>query len=94
MEIALNAINKSKILFGFLDATNPSGIGLATEVGYAHAKGVYNIFVCENEEIKNRKYWQFVHNCCNDVVIGLKEGIQLLKKRIVIMSTVPMPYSL
>lgn len=90
----IDAIDKSRIVFAHLDATNPSGIGMACEVGYSSAKGKYLIFTCENDEIRERRYWQFAYNLCHQVVVGLDKGIELLKQRIIKEYSAPMPYSL
>jgi hypothetical protein len=71
----LLAIDKCDVLFGYMESDNPSGIGLATEIGYAKAKGKIIIFVDEKKD----KYFDFVKQCCNIVRSSLDEGINILR---------------
>ncbi len=45
----MRAIRSSDIVFAYLASDNPSGFGLAFELGYARALGKYVIFVNERE---------------------------------------------
>jgi nucleoside 2-deoxyribosyltransferase len=71
----LLAIDKCDVLFGYMESGNPSGIGLAAEIGYAKAKGKIIILVDE----KNDKYFDIVKECCNIVRSSFDEGIIILR---------------
>ncbi len=57
VENDLHLINNADILFVYLEKDNPSGLGLAAEMGFAKARGKVIIFV--NEQLRN-KYTEFL----------------------------------
>ncbi|HTJ53291.1 MAG TPA: nucleoside 2-deoxyribosyltransferase domain-containing protein [Cyclobacteriaceae bacterium] len=69
-------LDECDILFFFFEATNPSGLGSAFEVGYCVSKGVPVIFV--DEKRTSHSEWIGVH--CNEVFLDLESGIISLKK--------------
>ena len=70
----LRAIRSSEILFGFLEDSNPSGMGICLEIGYAKALGKTIIFVNE----KSDKRFEIAENCANYFTRDLSEGILIL----------------
>lgn len=70
----LAAIDGCDILFGYLAEDNPSGIGLALEIGYAKALDKTIIFVCQKDD----KYFDIVKSASDVVFDSLEEGIHLL----------------
>jgi nucleoside 2-deoxyribosyltransferase len=47
------AIQKSNMVFAYMERSNPSGFGLACEIGYAHALGKTVILVLEKHHEKH-----------------------------------------
>ncbi|MBU8921742.1 MAG: nucleoside 2-deoxyribosyltransferase domain-containing protein [Bacteroidales bacterium] len=74
----LNAIDESTIMFAFLEADNPSGAGLALEIGYAKAQGKYIIFVCEAQH-PHYRYFGMSRMCANRVYDYLEDGVEFLR---------------
>jgi len=74
-------IQQSDIVLAYMEATNPSGIGLAAEMGYAKGLGKTVILCIEpnNHHIKD-KYLDFLHNVSHVVYTNLDDGISFLKK--------------
>lgn len=73
-------IQQSDIVLAYMEATNPSGIGLAAELGYAKGLGKTVILCIEpsNYHIKD-KYLKFLHNVSHVVYTNLDDGILFLK---------------
>lgn len=71
-----DAIKESELMFAFLEESNPSGAGLAYEVGYALASGVHVIFVCE----KRDRYFDIVKSASHECYTTLANGIEALQK--------------
>lgn len=72
-------LKQSDIVFAYLEQDNPSGIGLAAEIGYAKALGQTVIFV--NEQSDNR-YVKFVEEISDVVVNTFEEGVVILARLI------------
>ncbi len=74
-------IRKCDIVFAFLEKDNPSGIGLALEVGYASALGKTIIFVNEQKEINNDVSTKFkiVTETASITFNDLSDGIRMLR---------------
>jgi len=74
-------IQQSEIVFAYMEATNPSGIGAAAELGYAKGLGKTVILCLEpnNNHIKD-KYLEFLHKVSHVVYSNLDDGIAFLKK--------------
>jgi nucleoside 2-deoxyribosyltransferase len=71
-------IKQCDILFAYMEKTNPSGYGLAAEIGYAKALNKTVIFVLEPGHEKDR-YFQFLKQFTDVVYETLDEGIEYLK---------------
>ena len=67
-------IDKSDIVFAYMEKDNPSGFGLCLEIGYARAKGKLVIFVNESDN----RYLSIVGAASNVVFHSLSEGISYL----------------
>lgn len=75
----LHYIHQVDIIFGYMERTNPSGIGLACELGYAFGKDKTVILVREkdSEHFKDR-YLAFLEKVSNVVFHDLDAGIEYL----------------
>ena len=71
-------IADSAIMFGYMNEENPTGYGLAFEMGMAHSMGLDIIFV--NEQ-KDRK-WIMVNQGADFLVDDFEEGLRHLKDAI------------
>jgi nucleoside 2-deoxyribosyltransferase len=73
-------IQQSDIVLAYMEATNPSGIGLAAELGYAKGLGKTVILCIEpnNHHIKD-KYLGFLRSVSHVVYTNLDDGILFLK---------------
>ena len=74
----LHFIRKADIIFVYIEATNPSCIGLAVEAGYAKGLGKTVILVIEPHNSISDKYLQFVTQVADIHFISLQEGIDYL----------------
>lgn len=72
-------LRQADIVFAYLEADNPSGLGLAAEIGYAKALGQTIIFV--NEQTDNR-YVKFVEQISDVVLDNIEEGMVCLARLI------------
>lgn len=77
----LSAVKESDFVFAYLEADNPSGYGLALEVGYAVALNKLVIFVDEKSASDNQVAEQLaiVKHCASVTLNSLGAGAQLLK---------------
>ena len=77
-------VDKCDILFGYMAADNPSGYGLALEIGYAKAKNKLIILVDERSknDIEFSKYFSICHESSNVIFENLDDAIEYLKKYI------------
>jgi hypothetical protein len=75
----LHFIRQADIIFGYMERTNPSGIGLACELGYAFGKDKTVILVLEkdSEHFKDR-YLAFLEKVAGVVFYDLNKGIEYL----------------
>lgn len=73
-------IKKSDIVFAYMEKTNPSGIGLAVEIGYAKGLGK-TVILCleENNEKINDRYLDFLKLTSDIVFTDLDSAITYLK---------------
>ena len=67
-------IQRADIVLAYMEAENPSGIGLAAEVGYAKGLGKTVIFV----DHKHDKYFKFIHSMADVVCHNLTDAIRYL----------------
>lgn len=77
----IHFIKNCDILFAYIDKGNPSGYGLALEIGYAKALNKTVIFVIEPGHEKER-YFDFLKVCADVVYDNLNDGIEYLKSYI------------
>ena len=78
----IHFVKECDIFFGFMEATNPSGYGLAFELGLAYA---YNktIILVDERSVKDElfsRYFKILHNPSGVVLSDLEDGISYLKK--------------
>ncbi len=75
----LHYLQEVDIVFGYMERTNPSGIGLACEIGYAHGRDTTVILVLEeNSKHFEDRYLRFMEKV-SDVRFGeLDRGIRFL----------------
>jgi nucleoside 2-deoxyribosyltransferase len=76
----LHGVKQCDILFGYMEEINPSGYGLAAEIGYAKAMGKTIILVDERSVVDDAfKYkYAFIHNIADVVFDNLDEGMEYL----------------
>lgn len=76
----LHHIKKCEIVFAYMEKTNPSGIGMSVEMGYAKALGKTVILCLEegNERIKDG-YLQFMKKVADITFTDVDEAINYLK---------------
>lgn len=78
----LHYVRQCDIVFAYMESTNPSGIGLSVEIGFARALGKTIIFVDEksaHDEAFARRL-DIVRQTASVVFNNLKEGIDYLLK--------------
>jgi len=75
-------VRSADILFGYMEQDNPSGYGLATEIGYARGLGKTVILVDERSQADEQfsQYFAIVREMSDVVLDSLEEGIALLKR--------------
>lgn len=75
----LHHIKKCDIVFAYMERTNPSGIGMSVEMGYAKALGKTVILCLEpnNEHVKDR-YLQFMKKVSDIVYEDIDVAIEQL----------------
>ena len=73
-------IKESHIVFAYMEESNPSGMGLALEIGYAVASGKTVILVDEksSKDEKFSRYFAIVRESSALVCNSLEEGIMFL----------------
>lgn len=72
----LAAVSECDIVFAYMESDNPSGIGLAAELGFAKAQGKLIIFV----DSKYGKHFDFIRAMSDVIVKRLEDGIAYLSK--------------
>jgi len=75
----LHYIRNTDVVFAYMENTNPSGIGLSVEVGYAHGLGKTVILILEpgNKTIPDR-YLSFIKKASDIVFDNFEDGIKFL----------------
>lgn len=71
----LEGVRQCDIVFAYLETSNPSGIGLALEIGYAKALGKQIILVDEQQD----RRFAIARSCANVVLSTLDDGLTLLR---------------
>lgn len=76
----LHHVKECDILFGYMEANNPSGFGLALEIGYARALNKTIILVDEKspQDSAFSAMFKFVKSSCHVHYSNLHEGIEML----------------
>src|SRR5674476_245637 len=75
----LHFIKQCDICFVYMERINPSGYGLAVEIGYAKALGKTIVLVLElNHETVKDKYLLFLKTASDIVYDNLQDGINYL----------------
>ncbi|WP_412987676.1 nucleoside 2-deoxyribosyltransferase domain-containing protein [Pontimicrobium sp. IMCC45349] len=74
-------VDKCDILLGYMSEDNPSGYGLALEIGYAKAKNKLIILVDDRSIIDEKfaRYFLICHESSNLVFKTLEEAINYIK---------------
>jgi len=73
----LRAIRDSQIVLAYMDSQNPSGYGLALEIGYAKALGREIWYVCE-DILDRQKFFGMVRACADRQFDSLDQAIDAL----------------
>ena len=78
----LHFVKQCDLVFAYMEDSNPSGFGLAFEVGYALGLNKTIILVDEKSKTdeKFERYFKIVHKSSNVVFHSLQEGIDFLSK--------------
>lgn len=78
----IHFVKECDILFAFMEETNPSGYGLAFELGVAYSLNKTIILIDEKskEEPTFAKYFKILYKPSGVVLNNLTEGIDYLKK--------------
>lgn len=78
----IHFVKECDILFAFMEKTNPSGYGLAFELGVAYSLNKTIILIDEksNEDKTFSKYFKILHKPSGVVLNNLADGIDYLKK--------------
>jgi len=78
----IHYVKECDIFFGYMEATNPSGYGLAFELGIAYALGKTIILVDERsiQDEAFAKYYKILYKPSGAVLTNLQDGINYLKK--------------
>lgn len=74
-------IDKCDILLGYMSEDNPSGYGLALEIGYAKAKNKLIILIDDRSKIDRSfsRYFAICHQSADVVCESLDEALEYLK---------------
>jgi len=75
----LHQIKYCEMVFAYMEKSNPSGIGLSCEIGFAYGIGktVVTVLEPENEHTKDN-YLQFIKKVSHLCFDNLEEGIKYL----------------
>jgi hypothetical protein len=78
----IHFVKECDILFGYMERTNPSGYGLALELGIAYALNKTIILVDERsaDDLNFARYYHIVHKSSGVVFSTLDEGVRYLGK--------------
>lgn len=77
----IHFVKECDIIFAFMESTNPSGYGLAFELGIAYAMNK-TIILIDEKSISDEnfsKYFKILHRPSNVVFANLEEGIKFLE---------------
>lgn len=74
-------VDKCDILLGYMTEDNPSGYGLALEIGYAKAKNKLIILVDDRSknDLSFKRYFAICHESADIICDSLEEAIKYLE---------------
>jgi nucleoside 2-deoxyribosyltransferase len=75
----LDAVQKSDIIFAYMESTNPAGYALSLEIGFAKALGKEIIFIEEHPNENRKRHFAMVRECADKNFKTLIEAIEYLK---------------
>jgi nucleoside 2-deoxyribosyltransferase len=78
----IHFVRECDIIFAFMEESNPSGFGLAFELGIAYALNK-TIILIDEKSLKNKdfsRYFKILYKPSGVVFDSLEEGINYLKK--------------
>lgn len=74
-------VRQADVVFGYMEHTNPSGIGLACEIGYAKALGKTVVVVIEpNNQHREDHYFHFMGEAADADFSDLDSGVAFLQR--------------
>ena len=78
----LHHLKHAEIVFAYMENSNPSGYGLALEIGFAKALNKTIILIDERSQtdISFNKYFSIVRECSSVIFNSLNEGISFLER--------------
>ena len=78
----IHFVKECDIIFAYMENTNPSGYGIALEVGIAYSLGKTIILIDERSEndLDFANYFKIVHESSNVVFTNYDEGKEFLLK--------------
>lgn len=78
----MHFVKECDILFAYMEESNPSGYGLAFELGLAHSLQKTIILVDEKSKTSESfaRYFKILHNPSGVVLESLNDGIEYLRK--------------
>lgn len=77
----LHHIKECDVVFGYMEKSNPSGVGMACELGYAFGLGKTVILVLEEpNHHQEDRYLQFMQKVSHITFADFEEGIKFLKR--------------
>ncbi|WP_259016570.1 nucleoside 2-deoxyribosyltransferase [Emticicia fluvialis] len=81
----IHFIKECDIIFAYMEATNPSGYGLAFELGMAYALNKTIILIDEksSSDVLFERYFKITYRPSGVVINSLNEGIEYLKRFLV-----------
>ena len=77
----IHFVRNCDILFGYMESSNPSGYGLAFEIGLSYGLGKTTILVDERSQADAEfgRYYNLVRLSCSAVFSNLEDGINFLE---------------
>lgn len=78
----IHFVRECDIFFGYMENSNPSGYGLAFELGLAYAWNKTIVLVDERsaKDVSFHRYFKILYKPSGIVVDNLQEGVDFLKK--------------
>lgn len=74
----LTGVDKSTVVFGYMERDNPSGAGLAVEFGYAAKAGDKHLIYVEEQDFPFSRYFGMVRAVSDQQADSLAKGIEHL----------------